>query len=184
MRIGYTPANNAEGRWKLFIHLDSEYGEEEFDLKVRPVAADKFDAIRRKHSKRKKGGEEVIKDQRAFSSELFDYILSDWGHEGVQDENGRTRPNGPTGQFNGENKLRNNDLAAKAGIQCAGVDDGPWTWKPLPCTAGYKKFFLDYLNNRTSIGESQVWLDVLEFARTLAAGSVDEEDVEETEGNL
>lgn len=183
MRIGYTPANNADGRWRRFFHLDSEYGEEEFDLKVRPMASDKFDSVRQRHSKRKKGGEEVIKDQRAFSSELFDFILADWGREGIKDENGRDRDKGPVGQFDGEGKLRNNDLALKAGIQCAPVDGGPWTWKTLPCTRGYKKFFLDYLNNRTSIGESQVWLDVLEFARSLAAGSVDEEDQEVLEEN-
>jgi len=150
----------AESAWERFTHHDTHSGDEEVDLRVRFVTPRKRDEIQAPFMERKTlaGGRTVeeIGDHRKFHAALIDHVVVEWGGEGKL---------GPVGMFcAGCGKMQYHALAAEMGVGSCECESPQFEKRPLPCTKGYKAFFMEYCARYCHADDPGLWSRVVQFA--------------------
>jgi hypothetical protein len=152
----------AESVWERFTHHDTQSGDQEVDLRVRFVTPRKRDEIQASFMVRKTlaGGRtiEEVEEPRKFYAALMDYVVVEWGGEGKL---------GPVGMFcanTGCGKMQYHALAAEMGVGCCECESPQLERRPLPCTKGYKAFFLEYCARYSHSDDPGLWSRVTDFA--------------------
>jgi len=150
----------AESAWERFTHHDTQAGDQEVDLRVRFVTPRKRDEIQAPFMVRKTlaGGRtiEELEEPRKFYAALMDYVVVEWGGEGKL---------GPVGMFCAScGKMQYHALAAEMGVGSCECESPQFAKRTLPCTKGYKAFFMEYCARYSHSDDPGLWSRVTDFA--------------------